>query len=223
MPKRCTQECVRFCPMVKTGHKAIEVLNKAIVHENICVGCGICVKKCPFSAISIVALPTQLKGKEVHRYGKNGFVLYNLPVPRKDCIVGILGPNGTGKTTAVKILSGQIYPNLGKDECKVEDIFERFSGTELLNYFKMLYDRKIKPSIKPQYIEAIPKAYSGFTVKELIFKVKEREISDEVIKKLELDDIYHKKVEELSGGELQRLAVAASLIRLHLIWTCTSE
>jgi len=70
-PKKCSLECVKYCPKVRTGAEAIKVNDIATISEELCVGCGICVKKCPFKAISIVNLPERLEGKEVHRYGKN--------------------------------------------------------------------------------------------------------------------------------------------------------
>ena len=211
-PKKCGQECVKYCPRVRTGDETVVIRDKAIISEKMCVGCGICVKKCPFKAISIIGLPEQLEGKEVHRYGRNGFVLYNLPIPRKGYVVGILGPNGTGKSTAIKILSGQIKPNLGKDEASWDEIFERFSGTELLDYMKALAEGKIKVSQKPQYIEAIPKVYKG-KVKDLLAKVDEKNIMDKMIEKLNLKAAINRDIKDLSGGELQRIAIAACLMR----------
>ncbi len=212
-PKKCSHECVKYCPKVRTGTEdTIVIKDKAEISEELCVGCGICVKKCPFKAISIVGLPHELEGKEVHRYGKNGFVLYGLPIPRKGYVVGLLGPNGTGKTTAVKILTGQLKPNLGKENAEWEEIFERFSGTELLNYFKDLADEKIRVSIKPQYIEAIPKVYKG-NVKNLLEKVDERGIFDEIVERLELKNCIKRDVKDLSGGELQRIAIAGCLMK----------
>ena len=114
--KKCALECQRFCPPVRTGDETIVIGSdgKPIISEELCVGCGICIKKCPFSAIFIVGLPSELE-KPMHRFGVNGFALYGLPVPRSGRVTGILGPNGTGKTTIVNILSGTIKPNLGQD------------------------------------------------------------------------------------------------------------
>ena len=211
-PKKCSHECLKYCPKVRTGDETIVIKDKAIISEEMCVGCGICVKKCPFKAISIVGLPNELEGKEVHRYGKNGFVLYNLPIPRKGYVVGLLGPNGTGKTTAVRILSGQLKPNLGKKEADWDEIFERFAGTELLDYLKNLADGKIRTSQKPQYIEAIPKVYRG-KVRDLLEKADELNILDEMIEKLNLKNCINRNVNELSGGELQSIAIAACLMK----------
>ncbi|MET1124657.1 MAG: ribosome biogenesis/translation initiation ATPase RLI [Archaeoglobaceae archaeon] len=211
-PKKCGHECVKYCPRVRTGDETVVIEDKAVISEAMCVGCGICVKKCPMKAIAIVGLPEQLEGREVHRYGRNGFVLYNLPVPRKGYVVGILGPNGTGKTTAVRILSGQLKPNLGKEDASWEEIFERFAGSELLDYLKALKDGKIRVSVKPQYVEAIPKVYSG-EAGELLKRVDERGALDEVVDRLNLRHALGRDVRNLSGGELQRLAIAACMLR----------
>ncbi len=211
-PKKCGHECVKYCPRVRTGDETVTIEDKAVISETLCVGCGICVKKCPMKAIWIVGLPEQLEGKEVHRYGRNGFVLYNLPIPRRGYVVGILGPNGTGKSTAIKILSGQLKPNLGKDEASWDEIFDRFAGTELLDYMKSLADGKLRVSHKPQYIEAIPKVYSG-KARDLLERVDERGLIDEIAEKLGLKVSLSRDVRELSGGELQRLAIAACILR----------
>jgi ATP-binding cassette subfamily E protein 1 len=211
-PKKCSQECVKYCPRVRTGDETIVIDEIAVISEELCVGCGICVKKCPFGAISIVGLPHELEGREVHRYGVNGFVLYNLPIPKKGSVVGLLGANGTGKSTAVRILSGQLRPNLGKEEASWEEIFDRFAGTELLDYLKQLSEGNVRVSVKPQYIEAIPKVYSG-KARDLLAKVDELGVMDEIVEKLGLKNSISREISELSGGELQRLAIAACLLR----------
>ncbi len=211
-PRRCSLECVKYCPMVRTGKETIVVEEKAVIHEDLCSGCGICVKKCPFGAISIVGLPERLEGREVHRYGKNGFVLYGLPVPRKKSVVGLIGPNGTGKSTAVRILSGQLKPNLGKDEADEREILDFFAGNEVAGYLRDLFDGQITTSSKPQYIEAIPKVVKG-NVRRLLEKIDERGDMDEITARLSLENSLDTEVRNLSGGELQRVAIAACLLR----------
>ena len=49
----------------------------------------------------------------VHRYGPNTFKLHRLPVPRPGKVLGLVGTNGIGKSTALGILSEKIKPNLG--------------------------------------------------------------------------------------------------------------
>ncbi|MEM0373225.1 MAG: 4Fe-4S binding protein, partial [Sulfolobales archaeon] len=121
-PQKCNIECINFCPINRSGSKAIElseiVKGKPIIYEETCIGCGICVKKCPFQAISIVNLPDQYSGEIIHRYRINGFELFGLPVPKSGSIIGIIGKNGTGKTTILKIISGELIPNFGDPSYK---------------------------------------------------------------------------------------------------------
>lgn len=80
-PKKCQQECKRTCPVVRMGKLCIEVTPEskiAFIAENLCIGCGICVQKCPFEAISIINLPTNLNKDTTHRYGPNSFKLHRL-------------------------------------------------------------------------------------------------------------------------------------------------
>lgn len=211
-PKRCSQECVKYCPPMRSGQEVIEIDDVARISEETCVGCGICVKKCPFGAISIVNLPDVLEGEEIHRYGENGFVLYNLPIPRKGYVTGILGPNGTGKSTAINILSGNLKPNLGKDDTSWEEITERFAGTELFEYLQDLSSKELRVSLKPQYIEGIPRAYKG-KAEKLLRQVDEEGKFDDIVSVLSLEEAIKRDIKNLSGGELQRLAIAACLLK----------
>jgi len=207
--------CERVCPVNRMGGEAIvidEDRNRPVIQEASCTGCGICVHKCPFKAITIVNLPEELSEGCVHRYGVNGFVLYRLPVAKDGMVVGILGPNGTGKTTAVKILSAQLLPNLCGDNEDWDNVIKAFRGSELQNYFERLKNGEIKPAIKPQYVDLIPKAVKG-KVRDLLRKVDERGIFKEVVEQLELEGVLDREIDQLSGGELQRVAIAAALLR----------
>jgi len=200
----CNFICRSVCPVVKTGGNAIEIVdNTPVIHEELCTGCGICVKKCPAHAISIINIAEELDEQQAHRYGKNGFRLYRLPIPTKG-IIGILGRNGIGKTTALNILSGNLKPNLGRyDSPPSEDeILDAFKGTETQKYLQDLYSG-MKVAYKPQYVDSIPKFFSG-KVKDLL---KEHPIIDE----LNLRPIMNRDIKNLSGGELQRVAIAATI------------
>lgn len=218
-PKDCgiTKPCLRYCPLVRTKTEAIifeEGMDHPRIVESLCTGCGICIKKCPFGAIHIENLPEELETDEVHRYGPSGFVLFRLPVIKQDKVVGLIGANGSGKTTAIKILSGEIKPNLGSTDTipDWEEIIDYFKGSELQNHFKKISENDIKVVFKPQYITKLPEITKGF-VKELLSNVNERGKIDELKDDLNLKNIWDRDISKLSGGELQRVAIAAVLAR----------
>ena len=215
-PKKCNLECIHYCPPVRTGVDAIAMGDKGkpVISEELCVGCGICIHKCPFEAIKIIGLPQELEGELVHQYGKNAFRLYRLPVPRKGQVIGLLGPNGIGKTTAFSILSGQIVPNLGDFDHKGDwdKVLEKYSGTEIHDYFKGLAAGKIKTSMKPQYVDKLPAIHKG-KVSELLKKVDDHGRVTEVAERLGVRGVLSRDISKLSGGELQRIALAATLLK----------
>ena len=216
-PKKCGLECIKYCPVNKSGADCIvldEETNKAQIDEDICNGCGICVKVCPFEAITIVNLATELATDKIHQYGQNSFRLYKLPTPKKGEVVGLLGRNGMGKSTVINILSGNLKPNLGKftEPPEWDEILKFYSGTELKSHFEKIKDGQISASIKPQQVYNISQVFDG-TGKELLEKYDERGMAKQLTKTLGLENSVDQNVKELSGGELQRLAVAIASVK----------
>jgi len=207
---RCGYECIQYCPRVRTGDETIVKTEDGIkISEELCAGCGICVDKCPFDAIKIINLPEELKEDKIHQFGENSFRLYRLPVPQKGMVIGLLGGNGIGKTTAIRILSGEIIPNMGKyeEEPSWDAVLDRYSGTGLGDYFKSLSEEGIKTSLKPQYVDNIPAHYSG-KVEDLLSGVGDDYMS--WVKMLGIEHTLESTLKNLSGGELQRVAIAAA-------------
>ncbi len=214
--KKCNQECAKFCPLNRTGVECVTFgeKGKPIISETLCQGCGICVNKCQFDAVKIIGLADELKTDLMHQYGLNSFRLYRLPVPKKGLVTGILGPNGIGKTTAIKILCGIEIPNLGRYENppSKEEVLASFAGTELHDYLENLYAGKIKTAMKPQYVDKLPQASKG-VVRDLLSRVQERMTIDQATEMFELTEVLDRELDKLSGGELQRVAMAATMMK----------
>jgi len=158
-----------------------------------------------------VNLASELATDKIHQYGVNSFRLFKLPTPKKGQVVGLLGRNGMGKSTVVNILSGILKPNLGNYESPPEwdEILKYYSGTELKSHFEQIKDGNIRASIKPQQVYNVAQAFDG-TGKELLEKYDDRGVSNQLIQDLGLQNSMDQSLKELSGGELQRIAVAVT-------------
>jgi ATP-binding cassette subfamily E protein 1 len=203
--------------MVRSHIDAIKIEKgekKPTIFETLCSGCGICIRKCPFKAISIINLPSELEHDCSHRFGKNMFKLYRLPIPQPGTVLGLIGKNGIGKSTALKILAGEIKPNLGEFTHPPDwlNIIKYYRGSVLQEFFRKIKEEELKVVHKPQYVDRIPKIISG-KVKDILNRVDERNKADEISQKLQLEVIKNRQVENLSGGELQRLAIATAICR----------
>ena len=217
-PKKCNDECQVFCPPVRNGQECIimdENTGKPHISESLCIGCGICINKCPHDALIIENLPSELETDMIHRYSMNGFRLFRLPTPSKESVVGILGPNGMGKSTAISALSGRMIPNLGdwlNQEAQWDEVIDSLPKGELRDFFVAVQDGKIRVAVKPQNVDRLPKRITG-TVADLLSKVDERGLLDETTRSLGIDHLMDRTVQQLSGGELQRMAIAATILR----------
>lgn len=207
-PEFCSQECKKYCPVEKKEQDTcILIENKASINEDTCIGCSICQRRCPFEAIEIINLPSVKQEDLVHRFGENGFALYGLPTPKQGKVLGLLGRNGIGKTTAVKILAGIEKPNLGKNASE-EEIKEFFQGTELLNYIQN--NQKLKIAYKPQNLSMLSQ---DVKVIDLLKQLGEENKIKEFSERLNISQILNNKLNKLSGGELQRVAIIAAFLK----------
>ncbi len=221
-PNKCSpfgeKPCIKYCPKVRTGDETIVLSGDGKfveITESLCTGCGICIKKCPFKAINIVNLPDPLKNQITFRYGPDQFSLFRMVNPKKGKVLGLIGQNGIGKSTMLSILSGDLKMNLGKfheDTPDNDAIISFFKGSELQQYFLNLFNEKVKVVHKPQNINLIPKHVTG-KVYNLLKKNDINDLLDKVVEDLNLNEILDRSVSVLSGGEVQRVAIAAAYLK----------
>ncbi|TFG34126.1 ribosome biogenesis/translation initiation ATPase RLI [Candidatus Thorarchaeota archaeon] len=220
-PKDCTHECQRFCPRVRTGDETVIFPDgpdkPPVIVEALCSGEAICVKKCPYHVISIVNLPEELESDTSHRYGINGFKLFRLPTPKEGQVLGLIGPNGVGKTTAIQILAGEMKPNLGRVESPPEwnEIIKEYRGSELQPFFEKIQAGTIVPVHKPQTITDLPKikTIADRPISDLLESADTSGRLKELKDDMNLGEIWDRPVKFLSGGELQRVAMTAAIVR----------
>jgi ATP-binding cassette subfamily E protein 1 len=214
--RKCGLECIKECPVNINGQECITLPENriALISEELCIGCGICIKVCPFDAIDILNLSEELKSDKIHQYGVNSFRLFRIPTVRKGQVVGLVGRNGIGKSTALKILAGQLVPNLGDyaGEATWTRFIQRLSGREMKEHFERVADGELRVSLKPQAVYKLPEAWKKET-KLLLRQMDERKKLDDVVEALNLKESLDKRVPDLSGGELQRVAVAAASLK----------
>ncbi|KAI5298389.1 Fe-S cluster-binding ribosome biosynthesis protein [Ascosphaera atra] len=132
-------------------------------------------------------------------------------MPRPGQVLGLVGTNGIGKSTALKILSGKLKPNLGRYDNPPdwEDILKYFRGSELQNYFTKILEDNLKAVVKPQYVDQIPRAVKGPIrgVEDLIKARAQMDNYEHIMNVLELNQVKDRDISLLSGGELQRFAI----------------
>ncbi len=218
-PTKCGHECMKYDPLNRnvpdSGFHLSPSTRKAEIAEEVVMQFhSICAKMCPFDAIKIVKLPEALKEEPLHQFGENAFRLYKLPVIKQGEIVGIIGRNGIGKSTALNILAGIIVPNLGGFRHKEDNeaVIKKFSTSMLGEYFKNLYSKDVVVSYKPQRIELLPQQYKG-SVHELLARVDQRKVAEKLAKEIEIEHLLQRDLSMLSGGELQKVAIVAAMAR----------
>jgi len=200
----------------KCGKECIQVKDsKVTILESACLACLNRAKHCPGDAVRIINLPINLETNVTHKYGPNSFKLHGLPTPRVGSVLGLLGTNGIGKSTALRVLAGKLKPNLGRlnDPPDWMEIHSYYRGSDLQNYFTRLLEDDLKVVIKPQLDTDFVRLLAGKQVGEVLKQLDERTIMDAMAHRLDLSHLLDRDVKQLSGGELQRLAIACAAVR----------
>lgn len=207
--KSCGKECIMVVMDAETQRPTIAVSEHA---------CPACVNRCkqsPGQAVSVVKLPTALSTNITHSYGANAFRLHGLPFPRPGSVLGLLGNNGIGKTTALGILRGHIKPNLGRhndnQQLGWDEIIKYYRGSDLQNFFTQLVQDKLRVVIKEQLNARVVRGLRGQLVRDVLAAHDQRGCMTCICRELELDHLLDRQVQDMSGGELQRMAVACTI------------
>mmetsp|Transcript_56591 Transcript_56591/g.148534 ORF Transcript_56591/g.148534 Transcript_56591/m.148534 type:complete len:690 (-) Transcript_56591:644-2713(-) len=202
--RMCGGECITVQP-----DKSIKILEEA------CAACLNRAKHCPGDAVRIINLPSNLDTNLTHRYGANAFKLHGLPTPRVGAVLGLLGTNGIGKSTALNVLAGRLKPNLGslKDPPGWADIMTYHRGSELQNYFKCMLEDQLGIAHKVQLDTDFVRKLAGKKVGEVLKARDQRGAWEATAQSLDLMHLLEREIQALSGGELQRFAIAITVCR----------
>ncbi len=234
----CGRPCITYCPVELTNkqkrkkrpvkvYPAIDFKkssNQIIIHEEICIRCGICINKCPKNAVFVKNFVEEDKSKNlIHKYRNigslSGFRLYNLPTLVSGRVTGLCGANGIGKSTLMNILSANLKPNFGeflKEDNKESwnKIANKIKDNDIRNHYLDFARGNRKISYKPQVLNVLFKEFKGKTVKQILDK--ENSVDEEfkklVFEALDITKISDRYLEQCSGGELQRFAITLFLI-----------
>lgn len=217
-PDLARETVINFDPLNRSGKEGgFYLTDEGELHideEDVMEAHKMAINKYPHEdAIKMIQL-THEEGEKIHQFSENSFRLYGLPVPEKGRTVGIIGRNGIGKSVSIKILSGDIKPNLGSynNPPSWKELVREFRGTGLQNHFEMLEEDEMETALKPQQVERLPEKYSGEVIK-LLEKIGKAEEINDITRKLDIDHLLDRKLKYLSGGELQRVAIASTIIK----------
>ena len=108
-----------------------------------------------------------------------------------------------------------MIPNLGdwlNQDAQWDEVIASLPKGELRDFFIAVQDGKIRVAVKPQNVDRLPKRITG-TVADLLKQVDERNLLEETAQSLGIDHLMDRTVQQLSGGELQRMAIAATILQ----------
>ncbi|WZZ55387.1 hypothetical protein YC2023_055494 [Brassica napus] len=150
-----------------------------------------------------------------HRYGPGSFDIHGLPNLYLGTVVGLLGGKSTGKTTCLKILAGQLKPNLGRfeDPPEWDEIIDHFDTEHIRTYLTRLQTNTLNVALKSQDLTVYR---SSLTVRTSLEESKGTgfDSMEELIEDLDMTSMLDTCVTDLSDAELQRFAIASTIVQM---------
>jgi len=124
--------------------------------------------------------------------------------------IGLVGPNGSGKTTFIKTMLGLLQPTRGSIALFGRDPLS-FSGWDRIGYLpqKLL---GFNPGFPARVREIVSLGLLGKKRFPRRLAAADMEALDSILALLDIRDIQHKRIGELSGGQLQRVLLARALV-----------
>ena len=122
-----------------------------------------------------------------------------------DDFLGIIGPNGGGKTTLLKLILGILKPDAGTVE-----VFGRHphAGRNYIGYLSQFIDIDFDFPITAREVVLLSRL-GGRLVKR--YSREDKQAADDALRQMQIWDLRSRKLNELSGGEKQRVFVARAL------------
>lgn len=125
----------------------------------------------------------------------------------KGQFLAIIGPNGGGKTTLLKIILGLIEPDSGKVKIKGKDIKE---GRKLVGYVPQIsdFDKHFPINVKDVILMGRISDQKGFFHS---YSKEDLKFAEKIMEDLDISEIKNRQIGRLSGGQLQRVLIGRAL------------
>ena len=135
----------------------------------------------------------------------NGIVLRDVSITVSDQdFIGVIGPNGGGKTTLIKLILGLIKPFSGT--------IERFDNQEgsFIGYLPQQshIDRKFPITVQDIVLSGLMSAGKGLSR----YNTRDKQLAIDLLAQMGISHLAKRTASELSGGQLQRVLICRALI-----------
>ena len=138
------------------------------------------------------------------RYGQNLALDRVSFTVEEGTIVGFLGPNGAGKTTTMNIITGYLSATSGEVTVSGKNILEEPNEVKkLIGYL---------PELPPLYMDMTVKEYLNFMYDLKKVKLPRQKHIQEICELVQISNVYHRLIGNLSKGYKQRVGIAQALL-----------